>query len=132
MYDNVYESPDAPKDEVIADDDCLDGWFIVQKRDYEQKKAEYAGEGKVGKNSKIANSQEVFLMAQTPEEIEEIYSMNNVHARNTIRARQQQIRDAEGQNIHIRDLHDIKMDNQMARVQATNQRLGQMNKGRSY
>ena len=38
MYDNVYESSEAPDEKVIEDDDCLDGWFISQRREYEKEK----------------------------------------------------------------------------------------------
>lgn len=33
MYDNVYESTECPPDEVINDDDVLDGWFVKQRKD---------------------------------------------------------------------------------------------------
>ena len=38
MYDNVYENSDAPDEKVIEDDDCLDGWFIHQRREYDKQK----------------------------------------------------------------------------------------------
>ena len=31
MYDNVQESLDCPADDIMQDDDMLDGWFIHQK-----------------------------------------------------------------------------------------------------
>ena len=40
MYDNVYESHERPNDKIIEDDDCLDGWFIVQRRKHEKDKNE--------------------------------------------------------------------------------------------
>ena len=33
MYDNVYQSPDAPDEKIVEDDICLDGWFISQRRE---------------------------------------------------------------------------------------------------
>ncbi|MGB0657638.1 MAG: hypothetical protein ACPGOS_01095, partial [Gammaproteobacteria bacterium] len=60
MYDNVNESSESPAEDVINDDDCLDGWFIVQKREYEKSKNKKDMEKLLG-NSKVANSQEIFL-----------------------------------------------------------------------
>ena len=41
MYDNVYESMDSPNEKVIEDDDCLDGWFIVQQRKRDKDKKQH-------------------------------------------------------------------------------------------
>lgn len=128
MYDNVFESPDAPKESIIEDNDCLDGWFIVQKRKYEQQKKEMEKNQAVS-NSKIASSDEVFLMADDQYEAQEIYAMNDPLARQTIKQRQAQIKNADGELIHLRDLKDVKEDNYMARVEAQKQKMGQMSKG---
>ena len=128
MYDNVYESPDAPKESVIADHDCLDGWFVVQKRKYEKQKKEMQQNDAVS-NSKIANSDEVFLMADNQSDAQEIYNMNDPMARQTINRRQGQIKAADGDLIHLRDLGDVKEDNHMARVEAQKQKMGQMSRG---
>ena len=40
MYDNIQESMDCPTEDVINDDDMLDGWFIVQNRKREKDKKE--------------------------------------------------------------------------------------------
>ena len=52
MYDSVYESGEAPEDNVIEDDDMLDGWFLIQKQKREQEKAKSEFEDTM-KNSKI-------------------------------------------------------------------------------
>lgn len=107
MYDNVYENPDQPSEEIIHDDDCLDGWFIVQKQKYDKERKEQAIDAML--SDKVKNSQEIMVMAQTPEEAKEIYDMNSVHARNKINQRQQQIDNADG-NLHFKDLADVKQD----------------------
>jgi hypothetical protein len=48
MYDNVYESMECPPDEVIKDDDMLDGWFIQQHKDREKKLKEKSTDEKFG------------------------------------------------------------------------------------
>lgn len=78
MYDNVYESMETPADFVIEDDDMLDGWFIVQKEKAEQRKLENEVNAI---SSKHANADEVFLMANSKEDIDRIHSMNSTHAK---------------------------------------------------
>ena len=129
MYDNVYESPESPKEAIVEDDDCLDGWFTVQKRKFEKQKKEMS-QNDVVKNSKIAQSDEVFLMADNQYDAQEIYGMNDPLARSTIKQRQNQIKGADGDLIHLRDLNDVKQDNQMARIEATKSKMGGMNMSR--
>ena len=111
MYDNVYESPERPNEKIIDDDVCLDGWFIEQKRKIEKQKKQQEVDA-LTKNSKIANSQEVFVMASNQEAANQIYDLNDPLARSTIKSRSNQIdqvRDTTG-GLDFRQLHDIKQD----------------------
>ena len=81
MYDNVYESPESPHDNVIEDDDCLDGWFIHQKRKHKKAKKESEVNQLLSSNSKIANAGEVFIVANSKEEAEEIESLNSMQSK---------------------------------------------------
>lgn len=77
MYDNVQESLDCPTDDVIDDDDMLDGWFIIQKRKREKERSE--AEFKDGtNNSKIQNAGEVYMMANSNNDAQRINNMNDV------------------------------------------------------
>ena len=114
MYDNVYESPEAPKEDIINDDDCLDGWFIKQRRKMEKDKKQAEIDNMLG-NSKVANSQEIFLMAQDGEEASEIYGLNNPNARNVVQTRQQQVTSSTG-DLNFKDLADVKQDRMMNAV----------------
>jgi hypothetical protein len=107
MYDNVYESPERPSEKVIKDDDCLDGWFIHENRKHESEKKKKQLESMI-KNPKIANSQEVFLMAQDVDTAKNIGDMNTTHAKNIVKARNNQI-DSDG-IVKTTDLADIKQD----------------------
>jgi len=80
MYDNVHESLDCPSDEVIEDDDMLDGWFIVQRRKRETEKSQSEIDSTI-KNSKIKNSSEVMIMAQSKEDAQKINDMNDLEAK---------------------------------------------------
>ena len=107
MYDNVYESSERPNDKIIDDDDCLDGWFIVQRRKYEKDRKQQEVDA-LTSNPKIANSQEVFVMASSQESANEIYDLNDVVGRSTIHNRNAQIEEAG--NLDFRKLHDIQTD----------------------
>jgi hypothetical protein len=111
MYDNVYESHERPNDKIVEDDDCLDGWFIVQRRKHEKEKKQQEVDA-LTSNPKIANSQEVFVMASSQESANEIYDLNDPIAMSTIKQRNAQIdqvRDTTG-GLDFRQLHDIKQD----------------------
>jgi len=89
MYDNVQESMDCPSDDIIEDDDALDGWFLVQKekRDKERTESEVKN-----MNSKISNSQEIFIVANSKEDAQRIHNMNSTSAKMTKMQRNQQIK----------------------------------------
>ncbi len=116
MYDNVYESPERPNEKVLEDDDCLDGWFLVQKRKMEKDKKKKEAESLI-KNPKIANSQEIFVMANNQEAARSIHDMNDPVAKGTINRRNQQIDNAKGQ-VKFTDLQDVKQDIAMQSRQA--------------
>ena len=77
MYDNVYENPDCPSDEVINDDDMLDGWMIMQRRKTEkEKKTKNFDE----LNPHVKNAGEVFVMTKGSDAFEDVMSMNSPEA----------------------------------------------------
>ncbi len=113
LYDNVYASPDQPADAVIEDDDCLDGWFIVQHEKYEKEKK--AKEIDETLSPKVAGSQEVVLMAGNRQDASEIYDLNSEHAKNIIGNRQNDIRNANGE-LNFKELSDVKQERRMNAV----------------
>ena len=78
MYDNIQESMDCPTDDVIDDDDMLDGWFLLQaeKRKKEQAEMEF----EEGTNEKIKNADEVFVVTNNEIDKERVEGLNNIHA----------------------------------------------------
>ena len=121
MYDNVYENSDAPDEKVIEDDDCLDGWFIHQRREYDKQKKKRQTEDMI-KNPKIANSQEIFLMANDQEEANKIFDVNHPAVRGIIKDRQNTIQGA-GKQIKFTELNDIKQDIAMESMQAAKSKI---------
>ena len=80
IYENIQESMDCPPEEIINDNDALDGWFIVQRKKQEKNKSEKDFDQKV-KSDKIKNSSEVFVMARGQKEKERVDNMNSVHGK---------------------------------------------------
>ena len=121
MYDNVAESPEAPIEEIIADDICLDGWFIGQKKKQDTQKKQNQVDGMIS-NDKIKNSGEVFVMAQDNKDAQEIYDLNDGLARNTVKQRQAQIEGKEDM-MNFKELADVKQDIGIQRQQQFSQSL---------
>ncbi len=74
MYDSVQESMDCPADDVIDDDDLLDGWFVIQRRKREQEKNQNEVDNM---NPNISRHQEVFMPARNKKEAERINNLNS-------------------------------------------------------
>jgi hypothetical protein len=119
MYDGVYESPESPDEKIIEDDDCLDGWFIDQKRKHDRSKKEQESKS-FTQNKKIANSSEIFIVADSPEEIAHIESFNDENTKQIKKERMQLIAE-KGEiksDLQFRDVAmDIIMDNNKAMIQ---------------
>lgn len=114
MYDSVYENPESPVDLVIEDDDCLDGWFVDQKRKNEKYKKEQEINS-LTNNAKISNASEVFVMAGSDQEAERIESYNSQHIKQVKKERIQQLLnkgDVISSDLEFRDVQiDLQMQN---------------------
>jgi hypothetical protein len=95
MYDNVQESIDCPTDEVIEDDDMLDGWFIIQRKKHESDRAKSELEKRT-QNSKISNSDEIYVFTDSRKEAESIDNMNSINAQMIKKQREQTIENKGG------------------------------------
>ena len=84
MYDNIFENQEAPPDEVINDDDLLDGWLISRKRDNIKDNKRRQIESRIGKTG---HAGEVFVVAQNEEDAKDIFDMNDDMSKNIISRR---------------------------------------------
>lgn len=111
IYDNVHEHPQAPSSVVINDDDMLDGWMTVQRRERESAVEKAQMEGVIG-NEKIANSEQVFIVCNTATDAAKVDSLNSEAAR---RIKQRQFR-----TIHQKGgaVQDWEMPDQQAKIRA--------------
>ena len=74
LYDNIGEAQEPPQDSVIKDDDAIDGWLVKQLREREREQNKFRLDGL---DAKQPNADEVFIVAQSKEEISEINNLND-------------------------------------------------------
>jgi hypothetical protein len=109
VYENVYSSQDCPSDEVINDDDAIDGWFIAQGK----KRKQYQNEAMIREsNSNFGKHAENYIMAENKEQAEKIMSMNSPQAMAVMKSRLKQVEKMG--TIKEQDLMDIKQSIMMA------------------
>jgi hypothetical protein len=105
MYDNIYENPDCPSDDVINDDDMLDGWMILQRKKSEQDKKTKTFDDL---NPHVKNAGEVFVMTQGSQGYEEVISMNTPE---TLRRQQEKFEFIQKNKVvQENQLPDVKRD----------------------
>ena len=83
MYDKIYEHPECPQDDIIEDDDALDGWMIYQKQKNDLQKKENGVDSML--SGKIKNSSEIFLMAGNKNQAEDILGLNTEESLNVVK-----------------------------------------------
>jgi hypothetical protein len=76
MYDNIQEHFECPPDDVIKDDDVLDGWFIIQRKKRDKDRVQEEIDGELS-NERIANAHEVFMIPDGDKKLQKINSMNS-------------------------------------------------------
>jgi len=109
LYDNIAEHPECPPDDLINDDDALDGWMINQKREREQKKNQNSIDSSL--TDKVKNSSEIFIVAHSQKERDRIESMNSPEVKAIKRSREKIIQ--EKGEVSDLDFSDVRRDIQM-------------------
>jgi hypothetical protein len=74
MYDNILANPNCPPEEIIEDDDALDGWLLEQNRIYEQQKLDSKVQDNLKGRQKMG--MEIFLPVKNAEEAKKIEQLN--------------------------------------------------------
>lgn len=115
MYEGIKESPDCPKEEIVLDDDAIDGWLILEREERLNQKAKAANEKKFSHNSKLANAQEVFLIAKNKEDADRIHAQNSDYSNLVRQARLKTIQEKGVVNHH--ELPDIAQQLMLERAQ---------------
>ena len=110
MYDNIQESMDCPTDDVIEDDDLLDGWFIVQRKKREKEQAEADFDNST-QNEKIKNSGEIFVVASNKQEADKVDMLNDFHGNIVKKQRMAKIKASDGVASDL-EFQDVKINMQ--------------------
>ena len=119
MFDNIYESTECPTEEVIEDDDMLDGWLILQRRKREADKAKVSLDDSI-RSEKIKNAEELFVVVETPEDAKKIGDMNDAHTNKVRKQRLDYI--MEKGEVNELSMPDTKQRMMMEFVQMQRQR----------
>lgn len=107
MYDNAYQHPECPPDNIFEDDDAFDGWMIHQRRESEKLRNKHRTE-KMLEGKKLGKAGEVFLVANSQEEANNIYNLNDNTQKHIIRERNQIINSSE--SVDAAQLPDVQRD----------------------
>lgn len=105
LYDSVWEHEQRPTDEVIEDDDMLDGWLIVQRKKRDKELNAVSADSVIG-NEKIRNSEEVFVVAQNLEDARKVEMLNDETAASIKRRRMKYL--AEKGEVREDEMPDTK------------------------
>lgn len=106
MYDRIAEHPECPSQEIIEDDDALDGWMIFQKEKNNKEKRQKGVDNML--SDKIRNSSEIFLVPSNKEEISEIQDLNSFESRQRSVQKFDYIAANKDKNIEEIQLPDVK------------------------
>ena len=112
LFDSVNETEEPPSEELIADDDCFDGWLINKRREQKRESDRDLVEGRLGKN---AGADEIYIPVQSQNNNDEdalraetVLSMNGEYAKQIIRSRTNAVKGASGP-LQEHDLPDVKL-----------------------
>jgi len=105
MYDRVYDHPEGPDENIINDDDALEGWMLQMQKENKQQKKEKGVDSMM--NDKIKNSKEVFLMAGNDEQQkQDILDLNSLTGKQKINTRFAAVSD--GKQVQESELPDVR------------------------
>lgn len=120
MYENVRQHPECPSEEVIEDDDALDGWFLYQNKKAEKEKKKNSIMSKVRGN--IKNAGEVFLITDDLKETKDIYDLNDTTSRHNIKEMMSMAKQNQDLDIKWNDISFVQRDLRQKAQQLQNQK----------
>jgi hypothetical protein len=105
MYDRIYEHPECPGDDVINDDDILDGWMIYQRNKADKIKKQNSAQELANKHK---NAKEIFVVADK-EDVNDILDLNSSVSSSIIKQRRGLIRNSK-EGVDEVNLPDVQME----------------------
>jgi hypothetical protein len=106
MYDNIYQSTECPTDEIIEDNDAIDGWLILQREKQSKSQKEKLLEKL---HAKHENSKDIFVKADDADHAKRINNLNGNYAQHVKSSRVKQIKETDGELDHYK-FNDIQKD----------------------
>jgi hypothetical protein len=106
MYDSVMEHPECPSQDIIDDDDALEGWMIFQKRKNEAEKNKSKADAMVSKN--MSKASEVYMVASSKEEYDQIYTANSMESKNRMKEKFAIV--SANEKVHEHELPDVRAE----------------------
>jgi hypothetical protein len=76
MYESIKQHPECPTEDIISDDDALDGWFLLQKDKSTKEKQKNQVLDRV-RGNKIKDAKELFIITQDKQETDQIFGLND-------------------------------------------------------
>ena len=103
LYDSIAEAHESPPEPVVSDDDALDGWLIEKGREKEREQNKLKLDGF---DEKHAGADDVFVQVHSPEEAQQVQSMNDSIGALTVQSRKQAMEESpDGVKYHnFRDM----------------------------
>jgi hypothetical protein len=123
MFDSVYEHPECPPDNIIDDEDALDGWMIFQKRKNDQAKTKQKTDSLLN-SPKMKKANEVFFVSSSAEETKEILSNNDPVARHRMKEKFSAINSTNEDGISEAQLPDVQRE----LIQQLNEKRSSLNR----
>tara|TARA_R110000803_G_scaffold58090_1_gene116301 strand:+ start:5138 stop:6154 length:1017 start_codon:yes stop_codon:yes gene_type:complete len=115
MYDNCYEHPESPPEDIVEDDDLFDGWMLVQKKKREEEKNSSLGDDMT--KGRHSNAQEIFLPVANREEAKKIEDLNTLEGRMVKKQRAEFLKKNQG-----KEFSQSKLPDEAVRIHAEHQR----------
>lgn len=125
MFDSVHDHPECPPDNIIEDEDALDGWMIFQKRKNEQTKSKQKTDSMLT-SPKMKKASEVFIMSNSPEEAKEIINNNNPLGIHRMKEKFSAIKESDEQGVSEAQLPDVQRE----LINQLNEKRSSMNRNR--
>lgn len=104
-YDNIYQHPDCPEEDIIADDYALDGWSILQNRKIKEEKKQKGVDNVLSRHK---NAQEIFMVAESNQDLQNIIGLNDNIGLNKIQNRMSAVQ--KSGSVKESELPDVRID----------------------
>lgn len=114
VLDSVREHMEAPSEEIIKDDDALDGWILCQNQKNEQEKTKKLLDQKFNLSKK--NAGEVFVITQDKNERKAVNDLNDAQTKQDIKNMIKLSNQREGE-INWSDLPHVRRELQQQTLQ---------------